>query len=98
MRTIIIFFTLFSLLSCSFKSDNEYIQNRFWKYGSGFHAKTDILILTNKNFLNDTIFIKKKPAAIFVSLDDFKSDLIIKSVATNELGYYHNQGLIDTAK
>ncbi len=82
----------FSLVSCSFKSDSEFIQNRFWKYGEGFQAKTDILILTNENLRNDTIFVHKKPIAVVIKLEDFKSDLIIKSIKTNYFGRYLDQG------
>ena len=87
----------FNMVSCSFKSDSEYIQNRFWKYGEGFAIK-DILILDDKNFKNDTIFDNKKPIAVFIKLEDFKSDLIIKSLITNELGTYHDQDSINNIK
>lgn len=83
----------FLLTSCGFKSDSDYIQNRYWKRGSGF-GLTDIIILNNENFRNDTIFINKKPVATFEKLEDFKSDLIIKSIPENQLGTYHDQGKI----
>ena len=87
----------FLLTSCSLKGDSDYIQNRFWKRGSGFGI-TDIIILNNKNFRNDTIFIYKKPVATFYKLEDFKSDLIIKSLIKNQLGTYHDQGEIKKNK
>lgn len=82
------------LTSCSFKSDSDYIQNRYWKRGSGF-GLTDIIVLSENNFKNDTIFDNNKPVAKFEKLEDFKSDLIIKSIPKNQLGTYHDQGKIN---
>ncbi len=84
----------FLLTSCSFKIDSDYIQNRYWKRGSGFGI-SDIIILNNKNFRNNTIFENNKPVATFKKLEDFKSDLIIKSISENQLGTYHDQGEIN---
>lgn len=95
MKLIITSFFCIALFSCSLKTDRDFIKNRFWKYGEGFCAKTDILILKNKNFRNDTIFDNEKPIAIFVRLEDFKSDLIIKSISNNKIGTYHDQGKIN---
>lgn len=94
MKLFLTILALFIITSCSLKSDSECIQNRYWKYGSGF-ALTDIFILTNENFKNDTIFVDKKPMAVFYKLEDFKSDLLIKSITNNELGTYHDQGKIN---
>jgi fumarate reductase subunit C len=93
---VLLIFSITSV-SCSFKSDSDYIQNRYWKRGSGF-GLIDIIILNNENFRNDTIFINKKPIATFEKLEDFKSDLIIKSIPENQLGTYHDQGKIKENK
>lgn len=95
MKSISIFFAVITIVSCSFKSDSDYIQNRYWKYGEGEFYLNDIIILNEKNFRNDTIFINKKPIAIFYKLEDFKSDLIIKSIAKNKSAKYHNQGKLN---
>jgi hypothetical protein len=82
--------------SCSFKSDSEFIQYRFWKRGElGFIGLQDILILNAENFRNDTVFVDKKPVATFYKLDDFKTDLILKSIETSKLSTYHDQGKIN---
>ncbi len=85
---------LLFMISCSLKSDSDYILNRYWKRGSGFGI-SDIIILNNKNFRNDTIFLNEKPVAVFYELSDYKSDLIIKSIPKNQLGTYHDQGEIN---
>jgi hypothetical protein len=96
MRKILFLVLILALGSCSFKSDSQFIQNRFWKGGElGFIGLTDILILNSNNFRNDTIFVGEKPVATFYKLDDFKSDLILKSIETNKLSTYHDQGEIN---
>jgi len=73
---------------------NEKIKKHWWKYGEGFHIG-DVLVLDNKNLINDTIFINDKPTAIIVDkvygLIGADNKIIIRSVWTNEKGTYHEK-------
>ncbi len=94
MRPILITYTFLILagLSCTLTDDR--IKKHWWKYGEGFHMG-DVLILDNKNLLNDTIFINGKPKAIIVDkvygLIGDDNEIIIKSLLTNEKGIYHEK-------
>jgi len=87
---------LLSLLSCCGKLNNEKIVSKQWKYGSGVHLG-DVVQFSKNDIIGDVIYIKNVPKVQIIRDQNYyfweSKDLIIKEIATNKIGIYHEFGV-----
>ena len=87
-----LFFTLF-LTSC--KMTDEHIENKPWKYGSGYYLGDWVEFKnTHLKLKHDTIFDNNKPVAVVINRNKSMfsgNKIILQSLSTKEKGTYNEK-------
>lgn len=84
------------LVSCNNKinkEDLDFVKTRRWKFAGGFYAGDIIAIDTiYDKLIGDTIVKKSKKIAVISKLESDHSRIIIKSLSSNNEGFYVDYG------